>query len=194
MIDAWVIKAVILSFIAFSSHVCAWDISLKITQPASNGIGGEVFAIQPIVEIFDKAGIKKYDNIEGRIVASLYHSDFTDEKIGIVAYDECDVEAYGEEVSVDVTGGDASFSGLCINRSGEKYSIRYTLFDEFNILLGHAIQTNLAVEVGEPYTIGVVQLPVSCQGGVMWTVNPIVAVQDRGRNTVDSVNNGTVSV
>jgi hypothetical protein len=188
------VRSVILFFVSISSHVyAAWDISLKITQQASNGIGSEVFAIQPIIEIFDKAGINKHVNIEGRVVASLSHADYKDEKLGIAGLDECDVETYRQEISVDVVEGDVNFSGLCINRSGDDYKITYTLFDEFDIILGDVIQSNLSVEVGEPFAMGIVQHPIDCQGGVMWSVNPIVAIQDRGRNTVKNVNDGNVS-
>ena len=184
--------------------IYAWDISLKIAQSASNGKGGEVFAIQPIVEVFDKAGVMKRVNILGRVVASLvHHSNYNsnsnsnlnfnldDEKLGILT-DTCDVDASGGKVSVDLDGGNANFSGLCVNQIGKDYEIRYTLFDEFDIILGTVSQSNLSVEIGEPYSMGIVQYPVDCRGGVTWSVSPIIAIQDRGRNTVIDFNTGTV--
>ncbi len=193
MSSIYMIRCFFLFILSTPIHVHGWDISLEVTQPASNGIGGEVFAIQPVIGIFNRAQTQKYIDIEGRVVASLSHANYKDEKLGIARSDGCDTETYGQEISFDVIGGDVNFSGLCINRSGTGYKITYTLFDEFNIVLSDAVQSNLSIEVGEPFTLGVVQHPTGCQGGETWKLNPIVAIQDRGHNTVKSVNDGNVS-
>jgi len=181
-------------FLLFAiKNVHAWDISLQIDQEASNGVGGELIATQPVVSIFNKQQTKKHVDLVGRVVATLSHRSFTSEMLGIITLDKCEVDGHEEGISVELVGGDANFSELCVNRADTDFSIKYTLFDEFNITLGETTQSGLSIEVGEPFTIGVVQVPEIVEGGITWNVSPIVAVQDRGRNTVKSVNNGTVS-
>ena len=169
----------------------AWNVSLQISKKASNGVGGEVLEAQPIIEVFDKKGIKKQDGLVGKVIATLSHSSLDDERLGTITLDKCGAET--DEISVDLVKGVANFSGLCINRSGVGFSIKYTLFDEFDILLGEVTQTDILIEVGQPHTIGAIQVPTSVEGGMTWKTNPIVAVQDRGGNTVEDVNSGAVS-
>jgi hypothetical protein len=174
--------------------VSAWDISLHIDQEASNGIGGEVLESQPVISIFNKSGTKKYSGIVGRVVASLVSSSSHHQEIlGFASAEGCTTIGFEDGVSVDLNDSEVHFSGLCINRAGLGYSIRYLFFDEFDILLGDGLQSNISIEVGQPYKIGVVQAPERVQGGVAWELNPIVSVQDKGQNIVTGIGEGNVS-
>ena len=48
--------------------------------------------------------------------------------------------------------------------------------------------------MGIPYQINLIRHPAKAYGGLPWKVQPIVAVQDKCFNTVDTVNIGIVSV
>ena len=90
--------------------------------------------------------------------------------------------------------GTAKLLDLCINRSNERYTIIFELFDEFGIRIGSTEQSNVNVHIGNPYQIGVIRAPKVVIGGKVWPVNPVVAVQYRGQNTIDSINHGNISV
>jgi len=187
-------KSIALFVVIFLTTACAWDVSLRIDQEASNGIGGEEFGSQPVISIFNKSGIKKYNGIVGRVVVSLASTSKNhQELLGIASPDGCDTSGLETGVSVDLNDGEVHFSGLCINRAGLGYSIQYTFFDEFDILLGDVVQSDISIEVGQPFKIGVVKAPTSVPGGVTWETNPIVAVQDKGQNTLTSISEGRVS-
>ena len=187
-------KSIDLFIAIFITTASAWDVSLRIGQEASNGIGGEDFGSQPIISIFNKSGTKKYDGMVGRVLASLSSTSKNhQELLGIASQEGCDTSGLETGVSVDLNNGEVHFSGLCINRAGLEYSIQYTLFDEFDILLGDVVQSDISIEVGQPFTIGVVHAPTSVRGGVTWETNPIVAVQDKGQNTLTNISEGSVS-
>lgn len=184
-----------------------WDVSLVVTQHASGAFGGESFSIQPKISVFDLKGVTKHTNLIGRIVATLEYSTTAsttisshipdNELLGMeysIANDGggCTVNE-NEEISFPVINGDVAFVGLCVNTAFDKYFIRYTLKDEYNITLGFVIGPQLVVEVGNPYQIGVIHCPTVVFGGSRWDVEPVVAIQDRGRNTVETVNEGNVS-
>lgn len=187
-----------------------WDISLVVTQHASGALGGEAFSIQPNISVFDLKGVTKHTNLIGRIVATLEYSRTTvpaaimknhipdNELLGIESSPSnnngggCTVNE-DEEISFPVVDGDVTFVGLCVNTAFDKYFIKYTLKDEFNITLGFVTGPQLVVEVGNPYQIGVIQCPRVVFGGSRWDLKPVVAIQDRGRNTVETVNEGNVS-
>lgn len=169
----------------------AWDVSIVIDREASESKGGQRFEIQPLLSIWNKKKTRKHENILGRIVATLHHDSFHSEFIGVAEGDECKVEEYRNGVSLDVLSGAVEYADLCVNRAGEDYSIKFSLFDEFDIELGSVIQQGFTVETGEPFQIGVIESP-SIVNGHEWSANPVVAVQDRGRNTVNSINDGNV--
>ena len=50
------------------------------------------------------------------------------------------------------------------------------------------------VSVGPPYQIALSTYPGTATGGVAFTTQPVVAVQDVGGNTVTTWNGGTISV
>ena len=99
-----------------------------------------------------------------------------------------------DPITNPLVGGEATFENLCIDKAGDGYKIRYTLKDEYNISLGHVVGDAFNVSVGEAYQLGLIRQPHGVYGGIHWEVMPIVAVQDRGYNTITSVNNGTVSI
>lgn len=173
-----------------------WDISMVVTNTVSGALGGEPFSVQPTISIFDLKGSMKRTNLNGRVVATLEHSSsptIQNELLGIESnLGHCYVDV-NNEISTPVLDGEATFVGLCVNTASIGYSIRYTLKDEHNITLGFVTGTPFIVNVGNPYQIGVIQCPQEVSGGTVWDALPIVAVQDRGGNTVESVNEGNVS-
>ncbi len=171
-----------------------WDISLDIQQNVAGAIGGEPFEIQPKVAIYDLRGIQKYKNLIGRVVATLEHPSMKDEFLGLEdnLTGECLVDS-SFEVEVPLISGDANFTGLCVNSASNGYRVKFTIKDEYNITLGYARGPAFDVEVGDPYQIGVVQSAEVAYGGDVWDLQSVVAVQDRGKNTVPSVNTGNVS-
>ena len=183
----------------FKAVSAEWDISLTVQQNISGAIGGEPFVTQPVISIYNLKGLIKYTNdLKGRVIAELEQSSATvndeDELLGLKdANGECHVNDE-IELSAPLIDGDAAFLGLCVNTASSRYRIKYTLKDEYNITMGSTKGAEFDVSIGKPYQIGVVQSANIVYGGTTWDTKSIVAVQDRGRNTVPSVNNGTVSI
>lgn len=174
------------------SIVYAWDVSLVIETYASNAVGGEAFQTQPKIHVYNQKKTKQYTDIEGNVVASI-SSPFESERLGVIRNGICESDAYKDGVFVSVAEGKVAFVDLCINRFGT-YVLHFELFDEYGILLGNTDIKSFHVVIGSPYKIGIIQMPTNVLGGRVWSVNPIVAVQDRGRNTIASISYGNVSV
>uniref|UniRef100_A0A7S4JS32 Calx-beta domain-containing protein n=1 Tax=Odontella aurita TaxID=265563 RepID=A0A7S4JS32_9STRA len=162
-----------------------WNIALSVSRQVHGAAGGEVFEGQPQVTVFDKKG-----NLQGSIVgvvqAELYESPsghgrlLSHESAGLIL--------------ATVNHGVAEFSGLFIENAGESYRLRFTMKDEHNITLGSVAGDAFSVEIGEAYRIGLVANPENAFGGTPWGTQPVVAVQDRGSNTVMGFNTGVVRV
>jgi hypothetical protein len=182
-----------LSFLLSSLQVFSWDISLILEREASDAVGGEAFLVQPELSVFNKKKTNLYSNIEGRIRAKLVHA-MVEEKLGVTSNGRCETDELENGISLPIKGGVTKFSDLCINRSGEGYVIVFELFDEFGIILGSTKQVDINVLKGNPYQIGVIQAPTVVFGGKAWLVSPIVAIQDRGRNKIDNINDGNISI
>lgn len=182
-----------LSFFSSSLQVHSWDISLILEREASGAVGGEAFLVQPELSVSNKKKTNLYTNIEGQIRAKLVHA-MVKEKLGVISNGRCETDDSENGISFPIKGGVTKFSDLCINRSGDGYIIVFELFDEFGILLGSTKQVNINVQKGNPYQIGVIQAPRVVFGGKAWLVSPIVAIQDRGRNKIDNINDGNISI
>lgn len=171
-----------------------WDVQLNVDRSAAGAFGGEGFLVQPVVSVFDRKGISKHVDMIGKVEAQLYSSPSGNEKLRLfdIAEGKCKSEE-GDIVFAPLVAGESSFVNICINSAGEGYKIMYTLKDEHNISLGNVLGNPFNVTVGEAYQIGVVRQPGGAFGGKKWEVMPMVAVQDRGYNTITSVNTGKVS-
>lgn len=189
------LRIVIIFFgICFHCTLAEWDVSLVIQQDVSEAIGGEAFAVQPTISVFDLKGTKKHTDLTGRIIATLEHrsSEFGNEILGFETLDgECHVDRE-VELAVVLSNGHAAFNGLCVNTAAVGYFLKYTLKDEFNITLAQLNGNKFLVSIGNPFQIGVIQTAHTAVGGVAWETKSVVAIQDRGRNTITSVNLGTV--
>lgn len=194
-INGLVLPITIVYLICFTYVLAEWDVSLLIHQDVAGAIGGEAFSNQPIISVFDLKGIKKHSNLVGRVVATLEHSssELKDELLGLLNENgECHVDKE-VEMSISLLDGDASFEGLCVNKAAVGYRINYSIKDEFNITLAVLRSAKFTVSIGTPYQIGVVKTVESAFGGIPWDIESIVAVQDRGHNTIPYMNEGTVS-
>lgn len=94
--------------------------------------------------------------------------------------------------SAPLVQGETRFSSLYVNTAGENYRLRFLL----TVNTGQSIATTYSepftVEVGEPFQIGVIASPSLILGGTAFQA--IASIRDKGFNTVQSVNEGTVSV
>ena len=182
--------SVIIPLFIPTSYSSSWDVSLIEQQ-----IPGEAFLVQPIISIFDKKGVDKRINLVGTVEAQLYtttpsNQEHEEEQLRVFQSDKC--VSVKNAISTIVMDGEATFHNLCMNKAGSNYQIRYTLRDEFDIILGTHVGNPFSVSVGIRYQIGVVVQPANITVGVPILNDPVVAVQDRGFNTIETVNNGTV--
>ena len=169
----------------------SWNISLKVNRFSSGAVGGEPFSTQPIISVFDKRGTTKLADLIGWISVTLHESP-SHQRLGVAIGGMCKELNFGETHSVKLDGGEAIFENLCINEAGDNYKLRYILKDEHDLILGHIVGGAFSVDVGEAFQINVVRNPESAYGGLPWRTQPIVAIQDKGFNIVNTIHGGKV--
>ena len=198
MLQLWNLLPSVLILKSFLLASAGWDIELFVTTQVSDALGGEAFGTQPVVTVYDRRGNKQY-SIQATVVVDLYDSptgyeDLHDKEGSNGEDREGEDFERGGMYSAPVIGGEARFSGLLINAAGDGYTLRFLLKDEHDITLGNVIGDPFPVLVGEAHSIGLVTNPESAFGGTRWGTQPIVAVQDKGFNTVTDINTGEVSM
>lgn len=90
--------------------------------------------------------------------------------------------------SVIPTVGVSEFTDLSINKTGNGYTLVFTTGSITKFSNGFDIVT------GTPVKLGIVQQPSSSTGGIAFTTQPIVQVQDAGGNHVTTDNSSIVQV
>jgi len=167
----------------------SWNIALSVTTQVSNAIGGEPFGTQPSVTVYDRKGNLQH-SIIGNIHVNIHGSLANHEHL----WREGGLAKESTAVFATVVGGQAIFTGLGIDKAGIDYKLRFELRDEHNISLGEVLSEPFDVIVGPAYQIGIVVNPETAYGGMPWSTQPVVAIQDRGSNIVPSINSGEVTV
>ena len=180
--------SVIIPLFIPTSYSSSWDVSLIEQKPSLSN---------PSFPYLIKKGVDKRINLVGTIEAQLYtttpsntNQEHEEEQLRVFQSDKC--VSVKNAILTIVMDGEATFHNLCMNKAGSNYQIRYTLRDEFDIILGTHVGNPFSVSVGIRYQIGVVVQPANITVGVPILNDPVVAVQDRGFNTIETVNNGTV--
>ena len=169
----------------------AWNISLEVTAQASGARGGEPFDAQPLLSVFDKGGGTLQSTFRGRATVSIEESP---PRAHVPVLAEGGSEGAHESdtpVSRDVEDGRVRFEGLRIDPAGT-YRLRFVLYDEHDLLMYSVLGDELQVKVGDAYQIGIARQPESAYGGSEFGSQPIVALRDRGGNTVSGANEGAV--
>lgn len=171
----------------------AWNIALEITSQADGAIGGEPFSTQPSVIVNDKKG-EHQSSFEGRVAVQLnQHPNellFPPVWKEDVAIPTSNVDTHASQ---DVVDGRVDFNGLGINTAGN-YQLKFTLYDEHDLIMATRIGDNFTVSVGGMHQLGFISHPESALGGTEFGIQPILAVQDRGGNIVENINEGMVTV
>jgi hypothetical protein len=170
----------------------AWNIALEVTSHVDGALGGEPFSTQPSVIVNNKKG-EHQSSFEGRVAVQLnQHPNEPFEPVWKegLAIPTSNVDTH---VSQDVIDGRVDFDGLGINAAGN-YQLKFTLYDEHDLMMATSIGDNFTVSVGGMHQLGFVSHPESALGGTEFGIQPILSVQDRGGNIVKSVNEGMVIV
>ncbi len=100
--------------------------------------------------------------------------------------------AAGTFVSENVVEGRAIFKGLGIDAAGQSYVLKFTLYDEYDLVMGTVLGEEFDVLIGNAYRLGLTTQPETAYGGRAFGSQPIAAIQDRGGNIVADVNEGMV--
>eukprot|EP00984_Skeletonema_dohrnii_P016875 scaffold7561_cov227-Skeletonema_dohrnii-CCMP3373.AAC.8 len=185
-----VLRAIIsLLLIVVSS---AWNIALEVTIQVDGAHGGEPFSTQPSVIVNNKKG-EHQPSFEGRVGMQL--NQHPNEMFEPVWKEGLPVPTsiVDTHVSQDVIDGRVDFNGLGVNAAGN-YQLKFTLYDEHDLIMATTIGNNFTVSVGEMHQLGIITHPESAFGGTEFGIQPILSVQDRGGNTVESINEGMVTV
>ena len=175
------------------SSIAAWNIALDVTTQVDGAVGGEPFSIQPLITINNKKG-ELQSLFEGRVTVQIESSPHGKIKPVWKEGEAIPTANKNTFISENVVNGQAIFTGLCINTAGEGYQLKFVLYDEDELLMGTVITDEFTVEVGQKYQLGIVTQPEMAFGGSVFGSQPVLAIQDRGGNTVTDVDDGVVSM
>ncbi|GBG25079.1 Hypothetical Protein FCC1311_012962 [Hondaea fermentalgiana] len=163
---------------------------LEIYIQPSNGTAGEPLPVQPRVAFLDN---------QGRLVNTTNNPYYAGEKIfarfqvnslpddaryAVIEQDGRE----GEVPEAEIIEGWANFTGLKLDHLGEGFIINF--FTESLQVDAEPFDNML----GAPYELQVVQEVGTATGGSEFLPQPIVAIVDRGGNTVDTITEGTMTV
>ena len=156
------------------SITAAGATKLVFTTSPSSSTGGIAFGTQPVVTIEDVAGNTVTADASGVTLTITTPAG---------ALLNCT-----NTTPLPAVNGVATFTGCQIDRAGA-----YTLHAEDGALT-FATSLSFTISVGAAAKIGFTTSPDASPGGVAFTTQPIVAVQDLGGNTVTTTNTGTVAL
>lgn len=172
------------------------SLNLLISRDISDGFGGEPFPIQPIVAAsvtgedadpsFGFTGLFLHLVLIDNSQESPQNFKLCRNNAGVSFCDNVIVfSMVNKEIYMD---------GLYVDRAGDSYQIQYSLKDTNENIIDVILSSVFSVSVGTAYQIRVIVHPENAYGGSPFKTQPVVAVQDRGFNTVNSINEGTISV
>ena len=177
----------------------AWHADLLYDQQVEHDdtccFGGESFPTQPIVRVggssrhHSSMPLHPLTNFSGTLSVELYNHDEEE-----IKHEKQIVRLRGESLVSSIQNGTATFTGLYINEAGNGYRLHFVLRDEHNRKVAFLIGRRFTVNVGHAYQLGIIEQPGDAFGGNVFGIQPIVAIQDRGFNSISTWNEGTVSV
>ena len=156
------------------SVTAAGATKLAFTTSPSPSTGGVAFTTQPVVKIEDAAGNTVTSDASGVTLTITTPAG---------ALLNCTNAS-----PLPAASGVATFTGCKIDLAGT-----YTLHAA-DAALTVASSNSFAITVGTAAKLGFTTSPSASTGGVAFTTQPVVAVQDLGGNTVTTTNTGTVAV
>jgi len=167
--------ATVLSFSGFNGNltcpdstetrlICPTAAKLSITTAASGGVVGAPFTTQPVITVLGSSGT----------------TATTSSAVVTVAASGTATGTLTGTLSVAAVSGVATFTGVGYTRA-ETIALTYTA-----PLMTGVTQTGVVVAVGSPAKLTVTVAAAGASGGKVFAVQPVVAVQDAGGNTVTS--------
>ncbi|OQR91459.1 hypothetical protein THRCLA_08991, partial [Thraustotheca clavata] len=162
--------------------------TMSITAYPLAAIGGSAFVTQPTIQLLD-AGGNTLPSQPGMLIAATIYAN---PSMGTL-YPSI-------ETRVSVTNGIASFKNLRIDKAGNNYILRFAILMLNS--LGTYLESGLDVVgpsfnvyIGPLFSLQVIQPPQSAiADGQPFYTQPILALKDRGNNTIITENLALVSV
>ena len=182
--------------LAFVNAQLKNEIELKVLRNVPNSLGGEAFLPQPsLIVLFHNN--KNETNLELnsfhldiKLIDSRSHIDLSH----LLCRGDTISNSCESDISILVKNKSIHVEGLIINKAMKSYQLQYTLKND----IGHTFDTILSnefdVNVGPAFQIRTVIHPENAYGGTSFGTQPVVAIQDRGFNTVTTINEGSISV
>ncbi|KAF0711816.1 Aste57867_5074 [Aphanomyces stellatus] len=162
--------------------------TMLITEYPGAAFGGAAFVVQPTITLID-AGLNVLATQPNMLVAATIYSNPSKGTLYPAT-----------ETLANVINGVASFKNLRINAAGNNYELRFAI--KTPNVLGVYVETGLFVigpsfnvYIGPLFAIAIVQPPLSAiADGQPIYKQPILALQDRGANTITSESLALVTV
>ena len=166
---------------------------IQVTQQPSRCIGGEVCLVQPQLAVFKDGQIDLTFN--GVVYVNMAASPSGGEPLWLGTCDInnfCGMRISGSLGTVGFANGIAKFQNLMIQTAGSGYTLRFTLKNADGNDIAFTFSSTFEVSPGDVFKMFIIQQVGSATGGAPFSPNPVIALTDRGSNTLD-INYGTVT-
>ncbi|CAM9243696.1 unnamed protein product, partial [Ectocarpus sp. 8 AP-2014] len=162
--------------------------TLRLRVQPGRAVGGEAFLEQPQVEILEGDGGDVDVLFEGYATAEMISSP---SGFSVLEYDN--ITGRGSTASLTDGMGRATFSGLFIKEAGEGFICRLVAFNSAGVGVAWTDSEPFDVGVGEPYAIALSTSVGRMDGGSTFDIPPVISIQDKGGNVVDTYSGGRVT-
>ncbi|CAM9102436.1 unnamed protein product [Scytosiphon promiscuus] len=162
--------------------------TLRLRVQPGRALGGEAFLEQPQVEILEGDGGDVDVLFQGYATAEMMSSP---SGYSILEYDNATDR--GSVASFTDGKGRATFSGLFVNETGEGFVSRFVAFNAAGVGVAWIDSEPFDVGVGEPYAIAMTTSIGRMHAGYAFDIPPVICVQDKGGNVVDTYSGGQIA-
>jgi hypothetical protein len=88
--------------------------------------------------------------------------------------------AAGTFIPENVVDGQVIFKGLGIDAASRGYTLKFTLYNEYDLIMGTVFRKEFTVKVGYAYRLELSTQPETAYGGRAFGSQPIDALYDQG--------------
>mmetsp|Transcript_5343 Transcript_5343/g.9475 ORF Transcript_5343/g.9475 Transcript_5343/m.9475 type:complete len:3258 (-) Transcript_5343:1649-11422(-) len=164
---------------------------LDVFLQPGDGVAGEELSVQPRVALIDDFGdlvdTSQNDAYDGKFILARFMADKLplENRFAVVYQTGTDGIPFAPIVK-----GWANFTGIKLNDLGEAFELNFFSLD-FGLQIDSAKFKNV---LGDPFELQILMEVGTATGGEAFLPQPVVGIVDRGGNTIQAIEEGTLTV
>jgi len=175
-------------------HAHAQTYTMQILSQPSKCLGGSPCTVQPQIAVLKDGEIDLA--YSGSVYATMSTSPSGLEPLWVGECNlsnNCGQKVSGATATFYFFNGIAKFQNLMVKTVGTGYSLKFTLKNNNGFDIAYTFSGQFEVTSGPIFKIFLVQEVGSATGGSAFSPNPVLAIADRGSNTLLDVSSGTIT-